>query len=256
MLKTFKYISSLIFCMLMVYSVQAQKIKIQKKTVSDSIPVPFFNGIIVEGDIASVASSVLSNGGTHSYEGAVKIDLKHKFYPTFEFGYASADKLTVDNIGFSTNGAFWRGGIDINMLKQKKAANAINSMLLLGVRLGVSSFNYNITNVTITDEYWGGPAQTMNYNNLSTTKVWLELTAGIRVEVLKNIYMGWTIRNKNLLTSTADGAVTPWYIPGFGVNKSTNLGLNYTIGYKFQVPVKKKISAKPEIGEANTAKKK
>jgi len=242
--------------MLMVYSVQAQKIKIQKKTVSDSIPVPFFNGIIVEGDIASVASSVLSNGGTHSYEGAVKIDLKHKFYPTFEFGYASADKLTVDNIGFSTNGAFWRGGIDINMLKQKKAANAINSMLLLGVRLGVSSFNYNITNVTITDEYWGGPAQTMNYNNLSTTKVWLELTAGIRVEVLKNIYMGWTIRNKNLLTSTADGAVTPWYIPGFGVNKSTNLGLNYTIGYKFQVPVKKKISAKPEIGEANTAKKK
>ena len=256
MLKTFKYISSLIFCMLMVYSVQAQKIKIQKKTVSDSIPVPFFNGIIVEGDIASVASSVLSNGGTHSYEGAVKIDLKHKFYPTFEFGYASADKLTVDNIGFSTNGAFWRGGIDINMLKQKKAANAINSMLLLGVRLGVSSFNYNITNVTITDEYWGGPAQTMNYNNLSTTKVWLELTAGIRVEVLKNIYMGWTIRNKNLLTSTADGAVTPWYIPGFGTNKSSNLGLNYTIGYKFQLPSKRKNIAKPQTGEVTTAKKK
>jgi len=256
MLKTLKYISSLIFCMLMVYSVQAQKIKIQKKTVSDSIPVPFFNGIIVEGDVASVASSVLSNGGTYSYEGAVKIDLKHKFYPTFEFGYAGADKHTVDNVGFNTNGVFWRGGIDINMLKQKKAANAINSMLLLGLRLGVSSFNYNISNVTIADEYWGGPVQAMNYNNLSTTKVWLELTAGIRVEVLKNIYMGWTIRNKNLLTSNVDGAVTPWYIPGFGTNKSTNLGLNYTIGYKFQLPSKRKNVAKPQTGEVTTAKMK
>ncbi|ADQ78375.1 hypothetical protein Palpr_0213 [Paludibacter propionicigenes WB4] len=256
MLKIFKYTSSLIFCMLMVYSVQAQKIKVQQKTVSDSIPVPFFNGIIVEGDVASIVGSALSKGVTYSYEGAVKIDLKHKFYPTFEFGYAGADKLTVDNVGFNTNGVFWRGGIDINMLKHKKAANAINSMLLLGVRLGVSNFNYSISNVNITDEYWGGPVQAMNYNNLSTTKVWLELTAGIRVEVLKNIYMGWTIRNKNLLTSTADGAVTPWYIPGFGTNKSSNLGLNYTIGYKFQLPSKKKNTAKPPTGEVITAKKK
>jgi hypothetical protein len=242
--------------MLMVYSVQAQKIKIQKKLASDSIAIPLFNGIIVEGDVGSIVGSALSKGVTHSYEGDVKIDLKHKFYPTFEFGYAGADKLTVDNVGFKTNGVFWRGGIDINMLKQKKAANAINSMLLLGVRLGVSNFNYSITNVIITDDYWGGAAQTLNYNNLSTTKVWLELTAGIRVEVLKNIYMGWTIRNKNLLTSTADGAVTPWYIPGFGTNKSTNLGLNYTIGYKFQLPSKKKNTAKPQAGEVTTANKK
>lgn len=256
MLKIFKYTSSLIFCMLMVYSVQAQNIQIQKKAVSDSVTIPLFNGIIVEGDIASVVGSALSKGVTHSYEGAVKIDLKHKFYPTLEFGYAGADKHTVDNIGFNTNGAFWRGGIDINMLKQKKAANAINSMLLLGIRLGVSNFNYSISNVTIVDEYWGGSAQAMDYNNLSTTKVWLELTAGIRVEVLKNIYMGWTIRNKNLLTSTADGAVTPWYIPGFGTNKSSNMGLNYTIGYKFQLPSKKKNVAKPQAGEVTTANKK
>lgn len=224
----------------MVYSAQAQKIKTKPTLATDSIVVPFFNGIIVQGDVASVASSILSKGETHSYEGSAQIDLKHKFYPTVELGYADANKLTNDNIGFKTNGLFWRGGIDFNLLKQKKDSKPTNNLLLLGLRLGMSSFNYNVTNVTITDDYWGGTSQTLNYNNVSTTKIWYELAGGIRVEVLKNIYMGWTIRLKTLLSTDADGAVTPWYIPGFGTNKSSNLGLNYTVGYKFQLPAKKK----------------
>jgi len=244
MLKILKYISSLIFCMLMVFSVQAQKIKSKTKLATDSIVVPFFNGIIVQGDVASIASSILSKSGTYSYEGSAQIDLKHKFYPTFELGYAGADKLTTDNIGFKTNGLFWRGGIDFNMLKQKKDSKPTTSLLLLGLRLGMSSFNYSVSNVNITDDYWGGSTQTLNYNNISTTKIWYELTGGVRVEVLKNLYMGWTIRLKTLVSKNADGAITPWYIPGFGTNKSSNLGLNYTVGYKFQLPAKKKLPVK------------
>ena len=56
--------------------------------------------------------------------------------------------------------------------------------------------------------------------------------------------MGWTIRLKTLVSKNADGAITPWYIPGFGTNKSSNLGLNYTVGYKFQLPAKKKLPVK------------
>jgi hypothetical protein len=241
MLRTFKYISSLVLCLLVVYSAQAQK-KINPKTklVTDTIKVPFFNGITVLGDAASVANSFLSKGDTYSYEAALQADFKHKYFPIFELGYAGADKLTVENVGFKTNGLFGRAGIDFNMLKQKKDSKRTTNLLLLGLRLGMSSFNYNISNVNIADDYWGGSTQALNYNNISTTKIWYELTAGIRVEVLKNMFMGWTIRSKTLISKDVDGAVTPWYIPGFGINKGSNLGISYTIGYKFQLPTKKR----------------
>lgn len=240
MLRTLKYISSLVLCLLVVYSAQAQK-KINSKTklVTDTIKVPFFNGITVQGDVASVASSFLTNGDTHSYEAAIQADFKHKYFPVFELGYAGADKVTIDNVGFKTNGLFGRAGIDFNMLRQKKDSKRTTNLLLLGLRLGMTSFNYNTTNIAISDDYWGGSTQTINYNNIATTKIWYELTAGIRVEVLKNIFMGWTVRSKTLISNDVDGVVAPWYIPGFGINKSSNLGFNYTIGYKFQLPAKK-----------------
>lgn len=244
MSKILKYISSLILCFVVVYSVQAQKTKTEAKTktkiVADTIKTPLFNGITVQGDLISAASSMLSSGETYSYEGALQADFKHKYLPVLEFGYAGADKLTSDNIGFKTNALFGRLGLDFNLISQKKDKKPTTNLFLVGFRLGMSKFNYNITNVSITDDYWGG-SQAMLYNNLSTTKIWYEIVVGIRVEVIKNIFMGWTVRSKSLLSKDADGNVTPWYIPGFGINNGkSNTVINYTIGYKFQLPSKRK----------------
>lgn len=233
MQRIFVYTSSLILC-LFVSMAQAQK---TIKT-PEIIKTPFFNGITVQADVASVATSLLSNGDTYSYEVSAQADFRHKLFPVIEIGYAGADKLTTDNIGFKTNGLFERIGLDINMISQKKDSKPTTSLFLLGFRLGMSNFNYDISNITITDEYWGG-TQSVPYNNVSTTKFWYELTAGIRVEVVKDIYMGWTVRKKKLLNKDADGSVTPWYIPGFGISDNS-LGFNYTIGYKLHLPAKKK----------------
>jgi len=225
--------------MLMVYSAQAQKLKI--KAVPDSIKVPFFNGIFVQGDVASVASSFFSKGKTYSYEANVQADFKHKLFPVFELGYAGADKVTTDNVGFKTNGYFERFGVDLNVLTHKKDSKPTTNLFLVGLRLGMSNFKYNISNLTITDDYWGGLPKTTNYNNISTTKTWYELAVGVRVEVWKNIFMGWTVRSKTLITKDKDGDPTPWYIPGFGINNTgSSLGINYTIGYKFHLSAKKK----------------
>ena len=242
MSKILKYISSLILCFVVVHSVQAQKAK--AKIVPDSIKAPLFNGFTVQGDLISAISSLTSNGDTYSYEGSLQADFKHKYLPVFEFGYAGADKLTSDNIGFKTNALFGRLGLDFNLISQKKDKKPTNNLFLVGFRVGMSNFNYNITNVSITDDYWGG-SQAVPYNNISTTKVWYEIVAGVRVEVIKDIFMGWTVRTKSLISKDADGNVTPWYIPGFGTNNgSGNTAINYTIGYKFQLPFKRKSSVK------------
>lgn len=223
----YKYTISVLLCFV-VFSVQAQ----QPKTEEKKADVAWWKGMLVQVDIASPMVSFLSKGESYSYEAGAQISLKQKYYPIVELGFAGVNKLTADAIGFETNGLFTKFGVDFNLIKQKENSKPTNNLFLAGVRLGMSNFNYDISNVIITDDYWGG-TETLPYNNLNATKVWFEVIAGVRVEVVKNIYMGWTIRNKNQLTADAEGNVSPWYIPGFGNNTSNNWGFNYIIGYKF-----------------------
>ena len=205
----------------------------QVKEAKKEPPKPLtLNGITVQGDIASLANTVITNGEKYSFEGSVQADLNHKIFPIVEMGFAGANKTSPIDINYTTNGLYGRLGVDFNLMKKKKESKSTNNLFLAGLRLGVTHFNYNISNVLITDDYWGG-SQILNYENQPSTKIWFEIVAGIRVEVLKNIYMGWMVRNKNLITQDIGGQSAPWYIPGYGINNSTNWGVSYTIGYKF-----------------------
>jgi len=236
MQRTLKYFSSLILC-IFVSSAQAKK-PTKAKEINNA---PFFNGITVQADVASVAGSLLSKGGTYSYEGAVQADFKHKLFPTIELGYAGANKISIENNEFKGNGPFGRIGVDLNIITPKKDSKPTNNLFLVGLRLGMTNFKYNISNMSITDNYWGG-SQIVPFNNLVSTKVWYEIAVGIRVEVIKDIFMGWSIRSKTLISQDVAGNATPWYIPGYGVNGASNFGINYTIGFKFNVPHTTKVA--------------
>ena len=219
----------MILC-LSIFTVSAQK-KIIEKT--DTIKEPIYHGFTVQVDLASVIIPLFLSNNTYSYEAGIQVDLKHKFFPIVELGMGGANKTTTENIGFATNAPFGKIGIDVNLLKRKKDAKPTNNLFLAGVRMGMTHFNYKITNATITNDYWGG-TEVVDYSNIPTcTKVWWEIVAGVRVEVAKNIFMGWNIRTRNLLTQDVDGVVAPWYIPGFGINAANNWGFNYTLGYHF-----------------------
>lgn len=203
------------------------------KTPEVKLPeVKWWNGFFVQTDIASLISSSLTKGVNYSMEGGVQVDLKHKFFPVIELGLGGANKLTVDKIGYKTDALFGRIGVDFNLIKPKVDSKPSKNLFLLGLRLGTTHFNYDITNVLITDNYWG-ESKIMNYTNQSTTRIWYEIVAGVRVEVFKNIFMGWTVRNKHLIGVDAEGKVAPWFIPGYGKNVASNWGVNYTLGYHF-----------------------
>ncbi|MDD3078262.1 MAG: DUF6048 family protein [Paludibacter sp.] len=241
MQKIFKYI---IFSFMLVVSgiANAQqapggepKPKFQdKKQKQDTVKTFFFNSIRVELDVAPLVTSFLSSTGNYTYEGAIQASLKNKYYPIFEAGFAGSDHTsTTSDIRYTTSGPFGRIGIDFNLIKPAKNAKPTNNLFLAGVRLGYSNFNYNLYNVVITDDYWG-VTQTYNYDNLNSHKFWFEVAAGIRVEIIKNIFMGWTARHKSMISKVDSGDFDPYYVPGFGVNSGTgNWSFNYCIGYKF-----------------------
>ncbi len=223
-----RYIISFVL-LLNLSNIGAQEKKAEGNAV---VKTPLLNGFTVQLDVASLAYNFISNGETYSSEASVQADLKHKYFPIVEVGFGGADKVTADNSGFKTNGLFGRIGLDLNLLKQKEGAKPTNNLFLAGVRLGFTSFLYDISNVTISDNYWGS-TEILNYESQSATKVWYEIVAGVKVEVFKNIYMGWTVRTKNLLNQDTEGKVSPWYVPGFGVNTSSTWGFSYSIGYRF-----------------------
>ena len=68
---------------------------------------------------------------------------------------------------------------------------------------------------------------------------WVEVVAGIKVKMLNNIYMGFSLRLNRLMSDTRPENFDNLYIPGFNKKTDENVwgaGFNYTLTYA--IPVK------------------
>jgi hypothetical protein len=151
-----------------------------------------------------------------------------RFYYTVEAGlHKITDHDTLFN--YFSNGQYARIGFDYNFYKKKKPDE--NNMVFLGLRLGMASLNHSANNIIIKDSKWGNySAPAVPETNVMAQ--WVEIAAGIRVEILKNLSMGWSGRLRFLLH--LKGNEKPFIIPGFGSGyTNTTLGFNYSIYYTF-----------------------
>ena len=220
-----KYIAGIITTLVISLPVCAQQ---EEKT--DSIPL--WNGFRVELDVASPVLYAMGLNEWYTTEGALQVNLKYKYFPVIELGVSGlSDKQSVTGATFNANGMYGRFGTDINLLKYKNPKYADN-LFLVGGRIGMSSFSYDLMNVTVTDDYWG-VTEVRNYQNMPVTKFWFEIVASMRVMVSRNVFLGWSIRSKNRFGTSTDSEVSPFFIPGYGNAQSSNWAFNYVIGYKF-----------------------
>ena len=67
---------------------------------------------------------------------------------------------------------------------------------------------------------------------------WFELVAGVKVNIYRNFNMGWTIRMKYKISASVNEYADPWYVPGFGKYKSSNIGITYSLIYKLPIQTK------------------
>ena len=188
-----------------------------------------YQGVNVKLDIAnSIIEAAVSKGKVLSFEAAMNVRLKHRFFPTLEGGYAQAE--TFADGGFQKGkGGFFRVGLDINPLKKHPERL---SCMAVGVRVGTALQDYDLTDVVVISDYWG--VRQENFYNQFGVDCWGEIVAGVQVQIWEGLQMGWYARMKILFTRTAaENKVMPYYIPGFGYRDDTNWGFNYYIGYKF-----------------------
>lgn len=194
---------------------------------------PFLQGIGISTDLVGVGNKLF--GGTYiSSEVAAEVNLLNRYMPIVEVGFGSSDMVDEDKeIAYKTSAPYFRVGMNYNFMHKKDTYSIIYG----GLRYGFSSFSFDISAPDLQDPVWGGSVP-FHYEGLSCTAQWLELVAGIRAQVWKNLHMGWSVRYKRLLSSTEHPNAEPHYIPGYGVKDDVLFGFSYNIIY--YLPLNKK----------------
>ncbi len=162
-----------------------------------------------------------------SYEGSFDFNLNHKYFGLIEAGYAKVDILK-DNYHYKSDGYFYKIGFEYNMLKKQPT-----DFLGVGIKFGVSNFSHSASDVVISIDHWGDFDYTQA--QIDDKMYWAEATLGVKGELFKNIYFGWSALVKVRLSGASDYNFQAYNVPGFGnSSKSLRLGANYYIYY--QIP--------------------
>ena len=164
------------------------------------------------------------------YTGSIDYELKQDLYAVADLGYQHV-KISRDNYNYASNGMFARIGADINLLNYDKQVD-VYEMLYVGGRYGISLFSQQADNIDIPDGYWGdySGGQIEQYN---INAHWISLVGGMRAEVFRNFFMGWSVfMNLRFYQSDYKG-MEPYNIPGFGTGSNrVTVTFNYSLSYR------------------------
>jgi hypothetical protein len=155
--------------------------------------------------------------------------LKKNLYAAAEAGWHTTSH-SDSNYTYKGNGAFVTVGVDNNFLKKQDTKERF--LFYGGVRYGFAHLNYEAPSYTIYDSYWGDRVKG-SFPKTSINAHWMELLIGIKAEVLKNLFLGWNIREKIMISGPdKNSQFPPIIIPGFGSGiKSSQFDWQYTVSY-------------------------
>lgn len=198
----------------------------------DSIPTKIEKyGIRFGTDISKIVQSFYDK----KYKGIEFVGdyrVTKNYYLAGELGN---ENTTVDDdrLNFTTQGTYLKVGFDYNSYENWLD---MRNMIYLGMRYGASTFSQTLNSYQLynTSSYFPEAPTVISgekYNGL--TSQWIEVVFGIKAEVLKNIYLGFSIRMNRLLTNTKPDNFDNLYIPGFNrtYNGDFGIGFNYSVSY-------------------------
>lgn len=201
----------------------------KKTTKAEDIQQPFYQKSMIGVDVSGLLGKAFGSDYT-STEASIECNLLNRYFPVFELGYGSTDTVNEEtDIHFKTSAPYFRIGAGYNIFHKKPY---LPGKLLVGARLGFSSFSYNVEAPAMNDPVWGETSIPVSFEGVKSNASWLELTAEVRTNVYKNFHMGFSVRYKSLFSVKKAENSEPWYIPGFGKNNSSCFGITYKLSYQ------------------------
>lgn len=219
-----RILASLFFSILLAAGAVAQS---KKKDSLPVVTVPVPAGLRVGVDLSRFALKYFQPYRT---DVTVNLDARYndRLYIASDLSFNSVYHLD-QNYKYISNGMSGTIGINYNFLKKNVPKE--NFIVYGGIRYGLAVFTYKIPEYRIYNVYWGNIRGSVP----ETTKMahWVELTVGMKVEVLKNLYLGWSLHERILVNGAlAKQDFPPLVIPGFGKGyKKSAFDFQYSIAY-------------------------
>lgn len=218
-----KYIFSILF-LLLSYSTFAQAN--DDDTVAVKINTDTLKQLRIETDISKFFSNNWSNN-RKSYEFSIDYYWRKDLYIVAEGGWGSAH-LNDSILNYSSTNTFFKAGINKSMLTRVLPNDW--DMAFVGFRYAIGLINRSDASYVTRDPYWGYTSGTIAGKNI--TAHWAELVAGVRLELYKGIFTGWTVRGKFLLNKGQLKELPPFAIAGYGKgDRNTIFDFNFHLGY-------------------------
>lgn len=157
------------------------------------------------------------------------LNMWNRIQPTVELGLGWANK-SPDDKNFTYKGKpspYFKVGANYNFLFK----NTPDYQVFLGVRLGYSTFSYDVTDVRYVNSYWNEDFPYAIKGEHSHA-LWGEAGVGLKVKLFGQLAMGWMIRYHGIFDYGKNANSKPWFIPGYGPRGSSlglSLGIFYTL---------------------------
>lgn len=178
-------------------------------------------------------------------EFSVDLQVRQNWFAIAEGGWNNSKINNSPKLVYHSSGYFWRIGFDYNLLKHDNIND--NNLIYGGFRLGHANLSHSASSFQIADIYWGNVNGSIPLHDVAAT--WFEIAAGIKIEALKNFFIGWSVRERILLNSNINSQLTPYVIPGFGKgNSKSAFDVNYSLYYRIpflRIKLKTKKTSSP-----------
>ena len=159
--------------------------------------------------------------------------VKNRWFATAELGYEHI-KYDKENYDYKSDGTFIRIGMDYDIFNSEDFPT--NDNIFIGLRYAYAWQTHESGKFTIVDSYWGDYSGNVEKTPVNSHSV--DLVGGIRCEMLRNFYMGWTFRCRFLLASKHSDDLKPYAIAGYG-NYDNKVAIGFTYTIEYQIPFNK-----------------
>ena len=196
-----------------------------KDPVKQKVPKSFYipTGIRIGPELVGLGVNLFGNG-RQTYGLQADVDF-HRIYLAGSYGITSL-KSTGLGYEYSHDGNFYRMGLDVDFLKSDPDYNTFT----VGFRVARANYSEQLIN-NQTDSIYGPYSNTYSNNNVQAK--WFEITTGLRVMVLKNLYTGYTFRIQLSRKVYNAENFSSYEIPGFGQAQfKSRWAFNYYLMYR------------------------
>ena len=171
------------------------------------------------------------------------LNMWNRLQPTVELGLGWA-KSTPDDMNFTYRGKpspYFKVGANYNFMFK----NTPDYQALFGIRLGYSTFSYDVTDVHYVNSYWQEDLY-LDIKDQHSHALWGEAGVGLKVRLIDRLSMGWMVAYHGIFNYGKSDNSKPWFIPGYGP-RSGSLGFSLTVNYTLPLYHEKHEGTVPEV---------